>query len=95
MLPQIELARAATQVWREHTGLPLVYVAGENLYPGAVAFYSPDRPHSFIHFDRGQAPWVTPQRLAQHGLLAVCQSDDADCLAAAAAFPRRRPSRSR
>jgi 4-amino-4-deoxy-L-arabinose transferase-like glycosyltransferase len=86
VLPQIELARAATQVWRERTGRPLLYVAGENLYPGAVAFYSPDRPHSFIHFDLGQAPWVTPALLAQHGLLAVCQSDDAECLAAATRF---------
>ncbi|HEY3888437.1 MAG TPA: hypothetical protein VGL73_07680, partial [Caulobacteraceae bacterium] len=86
VLPQMELARDATQVWRHVTGLPLTYVAGEALYPGAVAFYSPDRPHSFIHFDYGQAPWVTPQALASHGLLAVCESDDTICLAAATRF---------
>jgi hypothetical protein len=55
-------------------------------YPGAVAFYSPDRPHSFIQFDYGQAPWVTPQALARDGLLAACQADDAICLAAARRF---------
>ncbi len=86
VLPQMELARDATAVWRQRTGLPLTYVAGENLYPGAVAFYSPDRPHSFIRFDYGQAPWVTPADLARNGLLAVCQADDAACLAAAGRF---------
>ena len=86
VLPQMELARDATQVWRHFTGRPLAYVAGEALYPGAVAFYSPDRPHSFIRFDYGQAPWVTPAALAKNGLLAVCERDDAICLAAAARF---------
>ncbi len=86
VLPQMELAREATKVWRLRTGLPLTYVAGEVLYPGAIAFYSPDRPHSFIRFDYGRAPWVTPQVLASHGLLAVCETDDAICLAAAGRF---------
>jgi 4-amino-4-deoxy-L-arabinose transferase-like glycosyltransferase len=86
VLPQMELARDATQVWRHVTGRPLVYVAGEALYPGAVAFYSPDRPHSFIRFDYGEAPWVTPQALARNGLLSVCEADDAVCLAAAGRF---------
>jgi hypothetical protein len=86
VLPQMELARDATQVWQHVTGRPLVYVAGEARYPGAVAFYSPDRPHSFIRFDYGRAPWVTPQVLARDGLLAVCETDDAICLAAAGRF---------
>jgi 4-amino-4-deoxy-L-arabinose transferase-like glycosyltransferase len=86
VLPQMELARDATQVWQHVTGRPLVYVAGEALYPGAIAFYSPDRPHSFIRFDYGRAPWVTPQVLARDGLLAVCETDDAICLAAAGRF---------
>jgi 4-amino-4-deoxy-L-arabinose transferase-like glycosyltransferase len=85
-LPQMELARDATQVWRHVTGRPLAYVAGEMRYPGAIAFYSPDRPHSFIRFDYAQAPWVTPPRLARHGLLAACQDNDAICLGAAARF---------
>jgi hypothetical protein len=85
-LPQMELARTATDIWRQRTGLPLTYVAGENLLPGAVAFYSPDRPHSFIHFSFDQAPWVTPADLAQAGLLAVCLTSDAKCLGAAPRF---------
>jgi 4-amino-4-deoxy-L-arabinose transferase-like glycosyltransferase len=85
-LPQMELARTATQIWRQRTGLPLTYVAGENLLPGAIAFYSPDRPHSFIRFDYGEAPWVTPADLARDGLLAACLTTDAKCLAAALRF---------
>ena len=82
-LPRRELAHEATRLWRARTGLPLAYVAGGDLYPDAVAFYSPDRPHSFIHFDVRRAPWVTPDDLARHGLLAVCAAEDLECQATA------------
>ena len=82
-LPRRELAREVTRLWRARTGLPLAYVAGGDLYPDAVAFYSPDRPHSFIHFDVRRAPWVTPDDLARHGLLAVCAAEDLECQATA------------
>jgi 4-amino-4-deoxy-L-arabinose transferase-like glycosyltransferase len=85
-LPRIELAREATRIWRQRTGQPLVYVAGGDLYPDAVAFYSPDRPHAFIGFDFHLAPWVTPADLARHGLLAVCLTDDQPCQANAVRF---------
>lgn len=84
--PRKELALEATRLWRETTGLPLVYVGGSVKYDTAVAFYSPDRPHGFDHFEFARSPWVTPQALAAHGLLAVCEADDTDCLAASAKF---------
>jgi len=86
VLPQVELAREATLLWRQRIGLPLSYVAGGRLYPGAISFYSPDHPHGFVGFDFGRAPWVTPADLARAGLLAVCQSDDQPCQASATAF---------
>jgi 4-amino-4-deoxy-L-arabinose transferase-like glycosyltransferase len=85
-LPRRELAIEATRIWRARTGLPLAYVAGGDLYPDAVAFYSPDRPHSFIHFDVRRAPWVTPDDLGRHGLLAVCAAEDVQCQALAQHF---------
>jgi len=93
VLPQIELAREATRQWRQRTGSPLAYVAGGRLYPGAISFYSPDRPHGFVKFDFGQAPWVTPADLARDGLLAVCQSDDQPCQASASAYSTPRTIR--
>ncbi len=51
-----------------------------------MAFYSPDRPHVFIHFDSHQAPWVTPEDLDQGGLLVVCAKEDKKCLTSSASY---------
>lgn len=84
--PRKELAIEATRLWRDKTSLPLSYVAGSFRYYTAVAFYSPDSPHGFDHFDFFRSPWVTPEALAAHGLLAVCENADAECLASSAKF---------
>jgi 4-amino-4-deoxy-L-arabinose transferase-like glycosyltransferase len=84
--PRKELAREATKIWHEITGSPLQYVAGSQRYENAVAFYSPDRPHVFIHFDSHQAPWVTPEDLDQGGLLVVCAKEDKKCLTSSASY---------
>ena len=83
--PQPELAIAATQLWRERTGAPLGFVAGHG-QENAVVFYSPDRPHSFYDFDFSKNLWVTPERLAELGLMTVCDRQDAACLASTAKF---------
>jgi hypothetical protein len=84
--PRQELALAATQIWREATGRPLAYVGGTHRYDNGVAFYSPDRPHAFVELDYRRSQWITPQKLAEFGLLSVCVRDDADCLSATAAL---------
>ena len=84
--PRIEIAATATQLWREKTGLPLAYVGGSYAYGDAVAFYSPDHPHSFETLDYSRRLWVTPERLAAHGLMSICVASDADCLAATARY---------
>ena len=84
--PFQEVAVAATRLWHERTSLPLAYVAGSDWYENATAFYSPDRPHVFVHFDYSRNLWVTPEALAKHGLLSVCISGDTVCLAATAGF---------
>jgi 4-amino-4-deoxy-L-arabinose transferase-like glycosyltransferase len=92
--PYREVAFEATRLWREQTGRPMVYVASKDSYEAAAAFYSPDRPHAFIKFDYDRSPWVTPESLADHGLLSICGVDDRACLEATAEFasPQSKPT---
>jgi 4-amino-4-deoxy-L-arabinose transferase-like glycosyltransferase len=82
--PRKELTHAATELWRKTTTLPLRYVGGSQRYEDAVAFYTPDDPHVFIHLDYHRAPWVTPDDLSREGLLVVCSDADKHCLKSAA-----------
>lgn len=84
--PRKELAAEATRLWREGAGRPLVFVGGTEPYDNAIAFYGPERPHVFVHFNFFRNRWVTPQGLADSGLLSVCVKDDADCLTSTEAF---------
>lgn len=94
--PNLELARAATQIWHAKTGTRLRIVAGSissNLYGDAyadlVTFYSGDRPSEFIDFDLARAPWISQERLAREGLLIVCPAMDQPCGNKAALFGAR------
>ena len=84
--PYQEVARVATRIWHQRTGLKLRYVAGTHWYENEIAFYSPDRPHAFKAFHYAEALWVTPARLARDGLLSVCVASDARCLRRTARF---------
>ena len=84
--PRKELAAEATRFWREATGLPVPFVAGSFGYDNGVVFYSPDRPHAFVGFTYYGAGWVTPQAIANHGLLTVCLADDLNCATETAKF---------
>jgi 4-amino-4-deoxy-L-arabinose transferase-like glycosyltransferase len=82
--PRKELARYATELWHKTTTLPLQYVGGSQRYENAVAFYSPDRPHVFIHLDSRRAPWVTAEDVDRAGFLVVCSTTDEQCQNSAA-----------
>lgn len=84
--PRIEIAEAATQLWRQKTGAPLAIVAGGSPYGDAVAFYSPDHPTEFIGFDFVRSPWITREAIARHGFLAVCMKGDDNCLSQARTY---------
>ena len=79
--PRQELAAEATRIWRAAAGRPIGFVAGSLAYDNAIAFYSGDHPQTFVNFDYRGAAWVTPEKLAQRGLLSVCLTDDANCQA--------------
>ena len=80
-------------MWHQRTGLPLDYVAGTYWYDNETAFYSPDRPHSFAQFKYSENLWVTPAKLARHGLLSICVAGDKTCLDATARFVTPRTTR--
>jgi hypothetical protein len=87
--PRKELAQAVTDLWRRDFGTPLRIVGGSPAYDSVMAFYSPDRPSAFLSLDRRRAPWITPDRIAALGLVAVCVQADATCKSAALAFLSR------
>ena len=78
--PFQEVALTATKLWHHYVGTRLAYVTGSVWYQNETAFYSPDRPHAFYAFDYARSLWVTPEKLARHGLLAICRTDDQPCL---------------
>ena len=84
--PRQELAAAATEFWLKSTGKPLLYVGGSGYYDMGVAFYSVERPHAFLNLDYSRSAWVTPAKLAEGGLLAVCLTADNACRSRAADF---------
>lgn len=78
--PRMELAMAATDVWRGATKSPLRRVAGAERYATGIAFYSADLP---IYMDGGRDFDFSRQAsaIARDGLLFVCPREDASCLA--------------
>ncbi len=85
-LPYRELAQQAAVLWHAEAGTPLRYVACRPPYAYAISFYSADHPSSFTNLSYGEAPWVTPAKLKQYGLLIVCAHDDGWCRETALAF---------
>lgn len=79
LIPSVEIAREATKRWHESTATPLRIVAGTWPYALATAYYSGDETAEYTGFNAHLAPWITPQRLADHGLLAICARHDDGC----------------
>jgi hypothetical protein len=77
------LTQAVERAWHETTNRPLRLVGGQANLAFGVAFYSPDRPSAIPDFDRVQAPWATPERIARDGIALVCGSEDRGCLTSA------------
>ena len=84
--PRREVAAEATRLWREETRTPLPIVAGSWPYSEMISFYGPDSPSEFTNLDYSLAPWISPGRIDQEGLVIVCEDTDSACLTAAAQF---------
>jgi len=75
------VAPAAEAAWRAATPAPLRIVAGDNAY--GIAFYMHDRPSAFPEFNTRIAMWIDEARVARDGMVMVCNTDNAACLAEA------------
>jgi hypothetical protein len=75
------VAPAAEAAWRAATPAPLRMVAGDNAY--GIAFYLRDRPSAFPEFSTRIAMWIDEARLTRDGMVMVCRTDNAACLAEA------------
>jgi len=85
------LAAEATARWQAAAGRPLSIVAGDPDLAAATAFYGTSHPDALPAFDFRAAPWITPARLTQEGWVALCKSEDDDCLNLARRLAGDRP----
>jgi hypothetical protein len=74
--PGDALADAVTARWQDATGKRLRFVVGETWLAGNVAFYSPDRPSTFIDANPAASPWIDPAELAATGAVLVWNADE-------------------
>ena len=84
--PRREVAEVAERLWTRETGAPLRYVSGGEGYALATTFYASGNVSELRAFKFRWSPWVTPEALREHGLLAICDSTDQACLSAAEPF---------
>lgn len=84
--PYHELADEAARFWTETTGTHAGIVAGSWPYSLAATFYLPGDVSEFTDFEPSFAPWITPERLRQEGLLYICVVADDRCLERARAL---------
>jgi 4-amino-4-deoxy-L-arabinose transferase-like glycosyltransferase len=85
------LAIEAVTRWEAATDRPLSIVVGDPDLTAATTFYAKSHPDALPYFDLRAAPWITPARMAAEGWVALCQSDDAECLTRALQLAREQP----
>ena len=76
--PDKPMARSFDQQYQILTGQPVQIVAGDGWLAGLIAMRSSPRASVFTDGDMKQAPWITPQRLAQQGALVVWRIEKGD-----------------
>ncbi len=86
VMPSLEIAHEAERLWAKATPAPVRTVAGSYPYAMVAAFYGNGEVKEFTRFDPSLAPWITPERLARTGLLAICAEGDGLCLERAPSF---------
>lgn len=71
--PEAALGAQAQTAWNAQSKCPLDTVAGDYWLAGMVVVASPDRPSVLVNGDARFSPWVTEQRLRDHGALWIWQ----------------------
>lgn len=70
------IAESLTEEWRQHYHLPLSYVAGSRFLAGTVAFYSKDRPTTYINADPQLSPWINEADFIKKGGIWLIDPND-------------------
>ncbi|MGA7179873.1 MAG: glycosyltransferase family 39 protein [Thiobacillaceae bacterium] len=84
--PKRQVSRVALDEWKKTIQAPLHLVSGTEPYSRALTFYAPGDVSEFTEFNLNYAPWVTPQRIKQQGLLVICLAKDHQCLEQASPY---------
>jgi 4-amino-4-deoxy-L-arabinose transferase-like glycosyltransferase len=71
--PQAEMSNRFDEIFRAETNRPLKIVAGDIWTAGIVALTVPSKPSIYTDANPNRAQWITPERLAREGALAVWQ----------------------
>lgn len=74
--PQAALAREVQQVWAQHCSCPLDSVSGDYWLAGMAATAQPHIPSVMIGGNPAYSPWMSAERLAQHGTLVLFEDGD-------------------
>jgi hypothetical protein len=74
--PQADIAERFNTLWHQATNAPLRIVGGERWVAGLVGLENPDEPSVYTDLNSKFAPWITPERLAEQGLLVVWREQD-------------------
>ena len=74
--PQAALAHEAQQVWAQHSLCILDSVSGDYWLAGMTATALPQMPAVMIGGNPAYSPWMSAERLAQHGTLVLFEDGD-------------------
>lgn len=80
LLPRDEIVAPSLDAWAKASSGPLRLVAGTQPFSEALAFYAPGRVAHFPELSFKDSPWVTPQKIADEGMLIMCEVNDGVCL---------------
>jgi hypothetical protein len=90
MLPARDMGQFFADNFQRRTGRPLAIVAGEPHFAELIALTAPSRPSLLLQATPERTRWVTPQSIAENGMVVVWTAVDATGAAPAeirAAFP--------
>ena len=78
--PQAALSLQAQQTWQTVSGCPLDVVGGIDWLAGLIAVDAPSRPSVLIAPNAAFSPWMSAERIQQHGLLSVWREGESENL---------------
>jgi hypothetical protein len=74
------VADEVTQVFRQHFGQRLQFVAGDEALIFSTAFYSKDHPLAVADLDFVRTSWVDESKLREAGVVVICETSNPECM---------------